>query len=154
MYLENEVQCGFMSPDFLWNNSERPRTVPHINCANKLSGLRLLLLPSHLFLPATRCTLRAELPDRSASLPFAVAVRSPAKWHKPLWTSRNAGGRATRLTLLWTVVEQRLCLMNGDVLKCIVKYRLLSAMLHTKSTCNVYFFLGDIGEQEEWRFLC
>lgn len=115
------------------------------------------------FCPTAGRTLRAKLTDRSASLPFTIAVHSPANRHKPprmgrtlKWTGWNAGGCATRLTSLQTVVEQRLHLMNGDVLESISKHRLFSTMLYMRSTCNVvwvfFFFLGDIGEQEQWRF--
>lgn len=133
-----------MSPDFLWNNSRRLRTVAHINCAHKQSGLRLLVLLRYLFLshwgmyPPSKAAQQEHFPDlhRRGSWPSNVAQTSHTS-HTWNWTKWNVGGCSTWLTLLQAIVKQRLLLMNKGVLKCNLKYSLLSAMLHMKST---FFF--------------
>lgn len=81
----------FMCPGFLCNISERPRTVTHIACAKKLSGLRLLLLPRCLFLshcqmyPHSKAAQQERVPAlcHRSSQPSKAAKTSP---HLRLWT--------------------------------------------------------------------
>lgn len=131
-----------MGPDCLCSCSERPRTVTHLTCARKLSGLRLLLLPRCVFLSRCQMYPHSKATNRSVSLPFARGVLSPARQHKP---PHIPDSEPDQPKLGWTchpcplaVVEEGLHLMNRDVLKCILKYGLFSAMLPVKSTCAAY----------------